>query len=66
MKYQLFNETDQLFASPEVFGTRKEATACANRLRQRFVAQGYYLAASGVRIRPDEVKFVIVPASGRK
>ena len=62
MKYQLINETDQLPASPITFTTKEKAEACADKLRQRFVAQGYYLTANGTRIRPEEIKFVVVPA----
>ena len=61
MKYRLFNVTDQLLASPNTFGTTEKAEAYAEQLRQRFVAQGYYLTSSGVRIRPNEVKFIVLP-----
>lgn len=63
MEYHLFNETDQLLASPETFDTREKAEACAQALRQRFVVQGYYLTTRGTRIKPDDVKLVVVPAA---
>ena len=60
MEYQLFNETDQLMVSPEIFNTKEKAEACAHALRQRFVVQGYYLTALGTRIKPEYVKLVVV------
>jgi|CXWL01.1.fsa_nt_gi hypothetical protein len=61
MKYQLFNETDQLLASQNIFDSEEKAKAYADTLRQRFLAQGYYLTTRGTRIRPEEVKLIVVP-----
>lgn len=60
--YQLWNETDMLFASPETFETTAQAQACAEKLRKRFSVQGFYLTTAGVRIPPQDVKLVVVPA----
>jgi len=62
MKYQLFNETDQIMASPSKFATKEKAAAYAETLRKRFIMQGYYLTAAGTRIRPEDLKLAIVPA----
>lgn len=60
--YMLWNETDQLFASPEEFDTEAKAEAFAARFRKRFAAQGYYLTADRMRIAPEDVELVVVPA----
>ena len=60
--YQLFNETDGVFATPATFKTRKQAEACADKFRDRFGVQGYYLTAAGERIAPSEVVLRVVPA----
>ena len=60
--YQLWNETDQILASPDVFETQLQARACAEILLKRFSVQGFYLTAEGKRIAPDAVKLVVVPA----
>lgn len=60
--FQLWNETDQVFAAPDSFKTEKAAQTYAKEFRKRFAVQGYYLTASGQRISPDEVKLVVVPA----
>lgn len=58
----LWNETDQVFASPDDFDTEAQALAYAEAFRKRFAAQGYYLTADGDRIPPEEVELVVVPA----
>ena len=61
--YQLFNETDGVFASPETFKTTKQAEAYADKFRDRFGAQGYYLTAAGTRIAPSEIVLRVVPVN---
>jgi hypothetical protein len=63
MKFQVFNETDRILASPKTFATKEAAEACADELRRRFVAQGFYLTATGERIRPEDVRLVVLPVS---
>ena len=55
----LWNETDQVYASPEEFKTEGEAEAYALEFRKRFAAQGYYLTARGERISPEDVELVV-------
>ena len=59
--FSLWNETDQVFASPDRFRTRKAATAYAASFRERYKPQGYYLTAGGYRISPADVELVILP-----
>lgn len=42
--YQLLNETDYILVAPEIFKTEEEAAAYAAKLRECFVAQGFYLS----------------------
>lgn len=60
--FMLWNETDQLFASPEEFETEAQVLAFAERFRRRFVTQGYYLTFDRRRIAPEDVELVVVPA----
>jgi len=57
--YELFNETDGVFATPDQYKTRKAAEAAAKAFRQRFAIQGYYKTADGLRIDPADVRLVV-------
>lgn len=59
--YRLLNETDQILAAPDAFETAEQAEACADKLRRRFVAQGFYLTADGKRIAAHDVKLIVIP-----
>jgi hypothetical protein len=61
--YQLFNETDGVFASPDTFKTIAQAEAYAGKFRKRFTSQGYYLTAGGERIAPSDILLRVVPVS---
>lgn len=63
--YQLLNETDQILAAPDLFKTKEQAEACAEKLRQRFVTQGFYLTAEGKRIPPDNVKLIVISVAAK-
>ena len=60
--YMLWNDTDEVFASPETFETEAKAEAFAKKFRERFAAQGYYLTADRTRIAPEDVELFVVPA----
>ena len=60
--FMLWNENDQIFASPEAFKTEAKAEAFAKRFRMRFAAQGYYLTADRTRIAPEDLELIVVPA----
>lgn len=60
--FMLWNETDEVFASPEEFETAEATEAYAQSFRARFSAQGYYLTARGARIAPEGVELIGVPA----
>lgn len=60
--YRLWNETDQLFASPLTYKTEKQAKSDADKFRKRIAIQGYYLTVEGKRITSEEVQLKVVPA----
>ena len=60
--YRLWNDTDQLFASPRNYRTEEQAKADGDKLRERFTIQGYYLTVEGKRIAPEDVQLKVVPA----
>ena len=64
--YQLWNYTDQVFASPDTFKSRELAQAYAGEFRKRFLAQGFYRTTEGVRIAPEDLKLVIVASEGKR
>ena len=59
--YSVWNGTDGIYASPEPFATRAEASAFIAKFRQRFEFQGYYLTSDGLRIHPRDIELVIEP-----
>lgn len=59
--YQLWNETDNILAAPDMFKTKEQALACADILRKRFASQGFYLTTEGKRIAPEAVRLVVRP-----
>ena len=59
--YLLWNNTDQVYASPEEFRTEREAQAYALEFRKRYARQGYYKTANGERISPGAVELVVEP-----
>lgn len=59
--FLLWNETDQVYASPDEFKTEADAMEYAAKFRRRFAAQGYYLTADGLRISPEDVELIVVP-----
>lgn len=58
--YRLLNETDQILAAPNAFETAEQAEAYADKLRRRFVAQGFYLTAEGKRIAANDVRLIVI------
>ncbi|MDE2492232.1 MAG: hypothetical protein KGM24_15395 [Elusimicrobia bacterium] len=60
--FALWNETDQVFASHDLFETVAEAETYAEKFRARFAGQGYYLTKDWHRIDPADVELHVVPA----
>jgi hypothetical protein len=60
--FLLWNETDQVYASPDTFPSKAEAEAFAVTFRKRFARQGFYRNVSGENIAPSDIDLVVVPA----
>jgi len=57
-KYQVYNKTDDLLASPLKMSF-EEATRFIDEFRKRFVNQGFYLTTKGKSIAPKEIELEI-------
>jgi hypothetical protein len=60
-RFLVYNLTDGVLAYPELL-TLAEARGLIWSFPNRFARQGYYLTASGERVRPELVEFDIVDA----
>lgn len=60
-RFLVYNLIDGVLACPDLL-TLAEARRFIRSFPARFTRQGYYLTASGERIRPDVVEFDIVDA----
>ena len=59
MDYRVFNATDGVYASPDVFDTAGAEEFCSQFRRKFKMIQGYYKTADGERIDPADVKLVL-------
>lgn len=60
--YTIWNDTDDISASPLKFKTTQEANDEIKRIRKAFLDhQGYYFTANRDRIHPDDVEYRVVP-----
>lgn len=59
--FLLWNETDQVSASPDTFPSKAEAEAFAAKFRKRFERQGFYRNVRGEHIAPSDIELVVVP-----
>jgi hypothetical protein len=60
--FLLWNDTDQVYASPDTFPSKAEAEAFAVTFRKRFERQGFYRNVRGEHIAPSDIELVAVPA----
>ena len=59
MDYRVFNATDGVYASPDVFDRAGAESFCAS-FRARFaLLQGFYRTSGGTRIAPSDIKLVL-------
>ena len=59
--YVVFNYTDNIHASNEVFKTKKEAKEFIENFRNRFNQQGYYRTNYGERIPTNQIDLEVIP-----
>lgn len=61
MTYTLFNKTDGIRADPRSFKTEAAALRAAAEFRDRINRiQGYYAAADGRRLKPNEIELEVI------
>ena len=59
--FVVFNYTDNIHASNEVFKTKKEAKEFIENFRNRFNQQGYYRTNYGERIPTNQIDLEVIP-----
>ena len=59
-EYMVFNYTDNIYASPEIYKTRREAKSFIKSFRQIFEAQGYYKDNQLNKIQPSEIDLEMI------
>jgi hypothetical protein len=55
MGYLVFNRTDGVYASPDLFKTIEEAEQFIAEFPKRYERQGYYRTSRWEKIAPEEV-----------
>jgi len=59
-EYNVFNYTDNVYASSEVFKTKKQANDFIKKFRNRFKKQGYYKTNQWEKINPEHIDLEII------
>ena len=60
MKYEIFNQTDQVSAIPIKFNNRDAAMRYIEKLRDKYKVQGYYLTSNWHKIPPEAIDYSII------
>ena len=60
--YQIFNYTDNIYASAETIYTLKKAKIFIREFRNRYKKQGYYRNNRLEKINPKHIDLEIIPA----
>jgi hypothetical protein len=60
--FMVWNATDGIYASGDIFPTKKAADAFVRSFPKRFAGQGYYLTSGRERIFPEDVDLRIIKA----
>lgn len=61
--YRVFNYTDNIYASPDIFEKQKGAKAFIAEFRNRYKAQGYYRTNRHEKIDINNIDLEIIPAN---
>lgn len=59
--FNVFNYTDNIYASPDTFKNEKEAKDFITQFRKRYEAQGYYKDNRLNKINPKDIDLEIIP-----
>ena len=62
-EYNIFNYTDNIYATNEVFKTKKQANDFIKQFRNRFKKQGYYKTNQWEQINPEHIDLEIIPSN---
>lgn len=57
----VFNYTDNIYASPEVFTSKKKAKEFIVEFRKRYEQQGYYKTNQLEKISPAHIDLEVIP-----
>jgi hypothetical protein len=57
----VFNYTDNIYASTDVFPSKKKANEFINGFRKRFEAQGYYRDNRMNKVAPKDIDLLAIP-----
>lgn len=61
--YRVFNYTDNIYASPNIYKSKKQAQNYVTEFRNRYNKQGYYRTNTMGKISPEEIELEIIPAN---
>jgi len=59
MSWYIWNGTDQITATPDIYKTREEAEGLIPALRDRYRAQGWYRDNRWNKINPDDIQYEV-------
>lgn len=59
--YKVFNYTDNIYATDEVFSKHKDAKEFIVAFRKRFEKQGYYRDNRWRKLKPSEIDLLVIP-----
>jgi hypothetical protein len=59
--YKVFNYTDNIYATDEIFQTKSDANKFISEFRKRFEKQGYYRDNQMNQIDPSEIDLLAIP-----
>ena len=59
MSYEIWNNTDNISADPDVYDTEEAAAQRIVELRDRYRKQGYYRDNNWNKIAPEDIQYQI-------
>ena len=60
--YKVFNYSDNIYATDEIFATKSEANNFISEFRKRFEKQGYYRDNQWNKIAPSDIDLLAIPS----
>lgn len=59
--FKVFNYTDDIYASPDVYPTKKKANEFIREFRKRFETQGYYRNNRMEKVAVKDIDLLAIP-----